>query len=431
MKEPSKSMWDVIVVGSGAGGSSAAYGLAKEGVRVCMIDRGDFVPTTASPNDFLSRDVWQGNKARLFSPNEAYCIGGKTKWGGAALLRIPREQFLSPGQGYLGWPISYTSLEPYYEKAEELLKPQQFKCEPNLLELMSGLDQSWGCQPIPLGITGDGQGHLFDGVISDLKQDAETVFLKPILATRNFVLVPNTRVVKVVLDKYESVVGVKTRGGVQYEAPIVIMAAGALNSPGIIKQSLAEEVPFLGSYLKMQHITTVFAIKSVVSDLIRKTMLITNDEFPNSIIQPLGLDTSQLRSYVPGIIANRTYGFSVQTEDESYSGNCARWPSLRYTGMESLRKHRDLVSKFRRALFAQGYWSMVRQQKLERTDYACGTLLAGPDPKMSCVSPYGRVHSVHGLYVSDSSVLPRSFPFPALTLYAWGLRLAEMIATST
>ena len=69
---------------------------------------------------------------------------------------------------------------------------------------------------------------------------------------------------------------------------------------------------------------------------------------------------------------------------------------------------------------------------LAGTAHAVGSLVTGSDPSVSVVDPNGRVHSMNGLYVADGSVLPRTSRVnPALTIYAWGLRLGEHVLKQT
>jgi choline dehydrogenase-like flavoprotein len=61
--------------------------------------------------------------------------------------------------------------------------------------------------------------------------------------------------------------------------------------------------------------------------------------------------------------------------------------------------------------------------------HALGSMVTGTDPQASVVDPDGKVHGMANLYVGDGSVLPRSSRVnPALTIYAWGLRLGEHLA---
>ena len=63
------------------------------------------------------------------------------------------------------------------------------------------------------------------------------------------------------------------------------------------------------------------------------------------------------------------------------------------------------------------------------TAHVCGTLRCGVDDSSSVVDGSGRVHGMSGLYVVDGSVLARSSRVnPSLTIYAWGLRVGDLLA---
>ena len=86
--------YEVIIVGSGAGGSAAAYRLAESGVRTLLIERGPVLPGDGSTLDvgkvirqglFKDGELWRDRTGRKFQPSEYANLGGKTKWYGAAL----------------------------------------------------------------------------------------------------------------------------------------------------------------------------------------------------------------------------------------------------------------------------------------------------------------------------------------------------------
>jgi choline dehydrogenase-like flavoprotein len=61
-----------------------------------------------------------------------------------------------------------------------------------------------------------------------------------------------------------------------------------------------------------------------------------------------------------------------------------------------------------------------------------GSMVTGTDPQQSVVDPHGKVHGMENLYVGDGSVLARASRVnPALTIYAWGLRLGDHLAART
>ena len=108
------SNYDAVVVGSGPGGSSAAYKLSSQGLRVLVVEQGDFLkPAMVGPGDpigvFLATTFRKGDFFGL--------VGGLTKFYGAALYRMRESDFretrlesgISPA-----WPITYDELEPFY-----------------------------------------------------------------------------------------------------------------------------------------------------------------------------------------------------------------------------------------------------------------------------------------------------------------------------
>ena len=125
--------YDVIVIGSGAGGGTLVSRLAPSGKRILLLERGDWLarePHNWScadvfvENRYISEDTWyDGETAKAFQPQVHYFVGGATKLYGAALYRLRAEDFgelrhhdgISPA-----WPIGYDEMEPYYTEAERL-----------------------------------------------------------------------------------------------------------------------------------------------------------------------------------------------------------------------------------------------------------------------------------------------------------------------
>jgi choline dehydrogenase-like flavoprotein len=124
--------YDVVIIGTGAGGGTLARVLAPSGKRILLLERGGWLPreiqnwSTADvfvDNRYISPDTWHDAGGRAFQPQVHYFVGGATKFYGAALYRLRREDFgelrhhdgISPA-----WPIGYDDLEPYYTRAERL-----------------------------------------------------------------------------------------------------------------------------------------------------------------------------------------------------------------------------------------------------------------------------------------------------------------------
>ena len=128
----SNGHYDVIIVGTGAGGGTLARRLAPTGKKILLLERGDYVPREKGNWDskvvnlegrYQTKDVWQDRDRKPLHPHTNYCVGGNTKFYGAALFRFRKEDFgeirhhggVSPA-----WPISYEDLEPYYTEAERI-----------------------------------------------------------------------------------------------------------------------------------------------------------------------------------------------------------------------------------------------------------------------------------------------------------------------
>ena len=124
--------FDVIVIGTGAGGGTLAHTLRNSGKKVLMLERGHFLPREMenwSPDDvfvegrYISEDTWYDEKGKGFQPQAHYFVGGATKLYGAALYRLRPQDFgelqhidgVSPA-----WPVGYDEFEPFYTKAEQL-----------------------------------------------------------------------------------------------------------------------------------------------------------------------------------------------------------------------------------------------------------------------------------------------------------------------
>jgi choline dehydrogenase-like flavoprotein len=87
------------------------------------------------------------------------------------------------------------------------------------------------------------------------------------------------------------------------------------------------------------------------------------------------------------------------------------------------------VFGLQRGLLRAGLISFTQRIGLGGTAHVCGTLITGNDPLTSVVDASGRVHGLEGLYVVDGSILPRSSRVnPSLTIFAWALRTADLLA---
>jgi choline dehydrogenase-like flavoprotein len=287
--------YDVIVVGTGAGGGTLAHRLAPSGKRVLLLERGDYLPRERDNWDstavfvagrYRAPEFWYDGHGHEFPPEVNYYVGGNTKFYGAALFRLRPEDFgelrhhggISPA-----WPIDYQDLEPYYTEAEHLYlvhgrhgedptegpasAPYRFapvEHEPRIQQLNDDLEKQ-GLHPfhLPIGVrlTQDAQGRptqdsvcircdRVDGFpcMVDGKSDAQVICVDPALAYDNVELVTNARVSRLETDDTgRTVTRVVTEladgSTVGFGADIVVVSCGAVNSAVLLLRSANDRHP--------------------------------------------------------------------------------------------------------------------------------------------------------------------------------------------
>ncbi len=469
--------YDAIIIGSGAGGSAAAYPWRGPADRVLLLEKGRELPRDGSTLDvdkvirqgiFKSKEHWLDKNGRTFEPEEYFNLGGKTKWYGAALVRFePHEFEAEPAYQCLSWPMAYRELAPYYEQAEALLGVHRFEPEPDLRAIVGKLTRNgagWNAKPLLLALDPSIVEHPeeaahFDAFASvkNLKADGQHALLERVQRLPNLTILTGQAVRDFIADpdRPERLIGVRTEDGGEFRADTVLLAAGALHSPRLLQgyletTGLAERLPCakaVGRNYKCHLLSAMLAFSATPkTDLLRKTLLLLNERLPHSSIQPLGFDGELLSTLIPGLVprwfaralGHRAYGFFLQTEDGSDPANRvvaktngARYPQLDYDPARlpaAREEHRRLVRDFGRSLLKIGLPAAAQAIPLAGTAHACGTLVAGDDPHTSVVDAEGKVHGLDNLYVVDGSVLPRSSRAnPSLTIYAWALRVAERL----
>ena len=130
----STSHYDVIIIGTGAGGGTLARALAPTKKKILILERGAFLPREKEnwssyavnrQGRYKAKETWLDKSGQEFHPGIHYWVGGNTKFYGAALIRMRKEDF-GELRHYGGtspeWPITYDELEPYYTAAERMYK---------------------------------------------------------------------------------------------------------------------------------------------------------------------------------------------------------------------------------------------------------------------------------------------------------------------
>jgi choline dehydrogenase-like flavoprotein len=286
----SNGQYDVIIVGSGAGGGTLARHLAPSGKRILILERGGWLPRELEnwdanevfvKNRYVPKETWYDKDNKAFQPGVHYFVGGATKFYGAALYRLRNEDF-GELMHYDGpspaWPISYAEMEPYYTLAEQFYEvhgargedpteppasaPYPYPAvshEPRIQQLHDDLAEM-GYHPFhsPNGIMLNEAQPQFSTCIRcntcdgfpcfvHAKADADVVGIRPALEHPNVTLVTDACAVKLETnDAGDAVTDVVVDHAGQletYQGGIVVVSCGAANSAKLLLQSANDRHP--------------------------------------------------------------------------------------------------------------------------------------------------------------------------------------------
>ena len=282
--------FDIIIIGSGAGGGTLARQLAPAGKSILILERGDWLRREAKnwdatavfvQNRYISPDTWYDRNGRPFQPQVHYFVGGATKMFGAAMYRLRQQDFgelrhhdgISPA-----WPITYEELEPYYTRAEQMYHvhglrgrdPTEppasgpYPCppvsnEPRIQRLFEDLTAA-GYHPFPAscGVMMDERNMAYSTCIRcqtcdgfpclvHAKSDAEVVAVRPALDFPNVTLLRNAKAVKLQTNTAgTAVTEVVAEVGAERETfrgDIVVVSCGAANSAKLLLMSANDKHP--------------------------------------------------------------------------------------------------------------------------------------------------------------------------------------------
>ncbi len=291
MSNKSTEHYDVIIIGTGAGGGTLAYRLASTGKKILILERGKFLPQEKANWDtvevykkdrYHTSEVWvdDSNGDKVY-PGTGYWVGGNTKVYGGALMRFRERDFervehiggISPA-----WMLKYKDFEPYYTEAEKLYDvhgergqdPTEpptnspyphppVSHEPRIQEIHDDL-QKQGLHPInlPLAIklnevnrrlgtcircnTCDGFPCLVNG-----KGDADINCIRPAIAMDNVTLLTEAEVLRLhTSPSGREVTSVEVKLDdriISFSSDIVVVACGAINSAVLLLRSANDGHP--------------------------------------------------------------------------------------------------------------------------------------------------------------------------------------------
>lgn len=343
-KEP-----DIVIIGSGIGGSTIAAGLAGSGARIAILERGEHLPDTPEARSYSSifvkghfrpKEMWREADGTEFNPGNFYFVGGNSKLFGAVFLRYRAEDFTE--MQHLGgvspaWPFPYEELEPWYGKAEQLFEvrgelgqdpTEPFHAspyphgpvpdEPAIARARAEL-KAQGLHPatLPLGVDIEtwlsGGRTPWDGFpnTGKGKKDAETASLASALKDPNIELITSAHVDRLEAGRGGRIEAIHYthRGEKKRLSPkLVILSAGAINSAAILLRSgdgkgLANASDQVGRNFMNHNCSAMLAINPFRrNDSIYQKTLMLNDYYLTGGRDDLPLGNVQLLGKINGDI---------------------------------------------------------------------------------------------------------------------------------
>lgn len=347
----SQQQYDIIIIGTGAGGGTLLDTLKNSGKIILVLERGSFLPKEkANWNtiEVFQKDCYHNSekviddKGKEFKPGMGYWVGGNTKVYGAALFRLRERDFetihhtggISPE-----WPLTYHDLEPYYTRAEKLynvhgkkgIDPSEpfmseeypndpISHEPVIQELHDDL-KNRGYNPfyIPLGVKLNEKDALISECIRcdtcegfpcliDANADADINCVRPAIKNSNVSLIKDAKVTRFITNATDNIiksVEVEVEGKKQFfKGDIVVASCGAIKSAILFLKSvndkhldgLANKSGQVGrNFMKHQNAAILAISRKLNNSVFQKTMAVNDfyfgDKdfgFPMGHIQLLG-----------------------------------------------------------------------------------------------------------------------------------------------
>ena len=287
--------YDVLIVGSGASGGTAAYALTQKGAKCLLLDAGPLVdfdrqrtlkPVYELPYRGLGKPgklslVYQATEFNAnqwvdpeqvpytystkvpYSWGRIRMIGGKVNFWGRMSYRLSDYEFKAKDHDGYGenWPIRYAELAPFYDRVESILRVSGRK--EGLPQLPDGVfeeDKSPDGTVIDrLNKTGESRGMRITKIRRALGDgqfaSSANLLLPTAQATGNLTIVPNAVVRAVTLDKQTgkangvSFLDRQSGREMHAKAKIVVLGASCLESTRILLNSgIANSSGVLGHY---------------------------------------------------------------------------------------------------------------------------------------------------------------------------------------
>lgn len=490
--------YDFVIIGTGVGGGTLAYALRNSGAKILLIERGDYLPQESENWDpmavfkdkrYKPDELWETSEGTTFQPGVHYYVGGNTKVFGACFPRMRQEDFEDlehEGGTAPAWPIDYKTLEPYYNRAEEIYRVHADTTddptepprstgfpfppvpdEPYISDLRDRLKRQ-GVQPfyVPIGIDLREGGKCIrcktcDGFPCKMlaKSDSDVCCVRPALESPDVTMMTNSFARRLLLDgAAKNVIALEVQKGgevFQIKAGRFIVSCGAVNSTALLLRSgnerdepIANSSGMVGGNYMAHNNTALMAIDPRrKNDVLYQKTLAVNDFYLNGPDWPYPLGNLQLigklqagmltaaKPLVPKSIlqamAGRSVDWWVMSEDLPEPENRVVLTSkgrIRvFRKFNNMASHHRLIKTAKEMMKSAGYPIVLTQiMGIETNSHQCGTMRFGDDPATSVLDTHCRTHDIENLYVVDASFFPSSTAVnPALTIAAQTLRVAD------
>ncbi|MBW4563955.1 MAG: GMC family oxidoreductase [Mojavia pulchra JT2-VF2] len=355
--------YDVIIIGTGAGGGTLAYQLAASGKNILVLERGSFLPRKKTNWDskqvlqkecYRTSEKWYDKDGKVINPVTHYYVGGNTKFYGGALFRLREQDFETViHQGGISpeWPLKYQDFAPYYDQAEKLYEvhgkrgldptePQASKDypfpainhEPYIEDIHYSL-KDIDLHPfyLPLAIKlNEVNRHLSacircdtcDGFpcLINAKADADVNCIRPAITYTNLRLITEAKVVRLHTNASgNTVTGVEAEIAGQHQiftGNIVVVACGAINSAALLLKSANDKHPnglanssnLVGRNYMAHNFAVVMTLSTKLNPTVFQKTLAVNDfywgdqdfTYPMGSVQMLGnVNKDRIAAHAP------------------------------------------------------------------------------------------------------------------------------------
>ncbi|KRF28131.1 glucose-methanol-choline oxidoreductase [Paenibacillus sp. Soil787] len=465
-EQMAETEYDVLIVGTGAGGGAALWRLAEQwgnnGKRIGIIERGEIY----SPTHVANIATINGDNFRILRPYQItdpigdklpqfpgakliYALGGRTLLWGAITPRMPAHVIAK-------WPVSVQEMELYYSIAEEIMSVTRSYAKDSSITqiLLRRLQENGYYDADYIPVAADLDQTRFGKIHSNVFFST-ILLLARALALRPFDLAVNTYAAEVVTDGGKAAgVRVMTPDKKSYfiRAKTVVLSASSLQTPRILLNS---RIPgkAIGHYL-VNH-SYMIATASVNTKGFSEPLGVLGILIPEHMGHPYQLQLQGPEQFFDYQYEKKPikdewkisfYGASGEVESRYENRVFIDPKRVDYYGMPELQvvfsyseKDEAIIRQMSAALLQASSAMHVDIATMNGAPALClmpigtdnhesGTCRMGDDPNTSATNRYGQIHGVPGLYIADASVIPIiGATNPTLTTAALAIRTADYI----